>query len=56
MALEIERVPHRRRCATCGDEFDAAAYDPRCPKCGDAHTELTAGDELDIAFLEVEKP
>jgi hydrogenase nickel incorporation protein HypA/HybF len=52
--LDIERVPHRRMCPTCRREFVAAAYDPRCPRCGDSHTELTAGDDLDITFLEPE--
>ena len=54
--LDIERIPHRRMCPTCHREFIAAAYDPRCPDCGDTHTELTAGDDLDITFLDPEEP
>ena len=55
VTLDIECVPHRRRCSICQREFIAAAYDPRCPECGDSQTELTSGDELDISVREMEE-
>ncbi|MEZ5064982.1 MAG: hydrogenase maturation nickel metallochaperone HypA [bacterium] len=52
MKLEIEKVPHRRQCPTCRREYDASPWDPRCPECGDTHTVLTSGNELDVRVLE----
>jgi hydrogenase nickel incorporation protein HypA/HybF len=57
VALEIERSAHRRRCAPCGTEFevDVLAFDASCPFCGNAKTDFVTGDELEIAYLEVEE-
>ena len=54
IALTIEPVPHRRRCPECRREFVAGEYDLGCPECGALGTELLSGDELEIAYLEVE--
>jgi hydrogenase nickel incorporation protein HypA/HybF len=54
LALEIERVAHRRRCPACTREFEAGEFDVSCPGCGDLRTELKTGDELEIAYLEVD--
>jgi hydrogenase nickel incorporation protein HypA/HybF len=55
VALEIERVAHRRRCETCGD-FEAPELLAACPRCGDTRTTLLSGDELVLAWVEVEEP
>jgi hydrogenase nickel incorporation protein HypA/HybF len=64
LALEIEQVARRQRCLRCNEEFRAdnwaADYPPAalpftaCPKCGEAGTVTIAGEELQIAFVEVE--
>lgn len=56
LGLEIEQVPRRQRCTQCNHEFAAPDFLTACPKCADLMTVTIAGDELDIAFLEVEEP
>lgn len=56
LALEIEHIPRRQRCSACKHEFDAPDFMTACPKCADPLTVTIAGDELDIAYLEVEEP
>jgi hydrogenase nickel incorporation protein HypA/HybF len=52
--LDIEFCQRRQRCRTCGHEFTAVKFDTACPKCGETLTSCIGGDELDIAFIEVE--
>jgi hydrogenase nickel incorporation protein HypA/HybF len=63
LALEIEQVARRQRCPRCNHEFAAgnwAAADSlampftACPECGEAATITIAGEELQIAYVEVE--
>ncbi len=54
VALEIERCPRVQRCTACKHEFTAKDSDTRCPMCGEQFTLCIGGDELDIAFIEVE--
>ena len=56
LQLEIEHVSRRQRCVVCGHEFAAPDFMTTCPKCADLMTVTIAGDELDIAYLEVEEP
>ncbi len=56
LALVIEHIPRRQRCTGCGHEFAAPDFMTACPKCTDLMTVTIAGDELDIAYLEVEEP
>jgi hydrogenase nickel incorporation protein HypA/HybF len=55
LALEIEAVARRQRCTTCGHEFGAPDFMTACPQCAELMTVTIAGDELDIAYLEVEE-
>jgi len=55
LALEMEQIPRRQRCTRCGHEFPAPDFMTACPKCADPLTATIAGDELDIAYLEVEE-
>jgi hydrogenase nickel incorporation protein HypA/HybF len=57
LELEIERLPHRRRCGDCSNEFevDTTVFDAACPICGNVYTEFLAGAELDIDYLELEE-
>ena len=66
--LELEPVAALLRCVECGREWDPepaplaeheGALPPlpffRCPSCGAAGEEL-AGNELEVAWIEVEEP
>jgi len=55
LALEIEVCPRRHRCSDCGHEFVVLEYNFRCPKCASLETAHISGDELELAFLEVEE-
>jgi hydrogenase nickel incorporation protein HypA/HybF len=55
LRLEIEVVPRRHRCRDCATEFDVQDYDFRCPSCKAFAPECVGGDELELAFLEVEE-
>jgi hydrogenase nickel incorporation protein HypA/HybF len=54
ISLEIEHTARRHRCPKCSREFDVVDYDPTCPECGEFQTVLIGGDEMEIAYLEVE--
>lgn len=56
VVLEIERVSQRRRCSRCKHEFVVTGYDTACPACHDPLTVLFGGDELELAYLEMEEP
>lgn len=55
LQLEIEFCPLRQRCFECGNEFAVKDYEFRCPRCGCERGDCAGGDELDIAYLEVEE-
>jgi hydrogenase nickel incorporation protein HypA/HybF len=52
--LEIEQVPLTQRCRDCGHRFRAVEFQVTCPACGALGTDTVAGDELQVAFLEME--
>ncbi len=54
LALDIEFCARRQRCPACGREFEVANWETACPHCGREDTITIGGDELDIAFMEVE--
>ena len=54
LALEIEWCPRLQRCHPCDRDFPAPDSRTDCPQCGNLATECIAGQELDIAFMEVE--
>ena len=55
LQLEIEIVPRRHRCTHCAGEFEVRDYDFRCPSCKNFAPDCIGGDELELAFLEVEE-
>ena len=55
LELEIEVCPRRHRCQFCAREFIVRDYDSRCPQCASLETTCISGDELQLAYLEVEK-
>jgi len=54
LTLEVVLVPRVQRCSKCGHEFRMTEFDPRCPLCDDFGTTCISGEELDIAYMEVE--
>ena len=55
LQLEVEVCPLRHRCPDCGEEFIVRDYDFHCPQCGSERGVWISGDELDLAYLEVEE-
>jgi hydrogenase nickel incorporation protein HypA/HybF len=52
--LEIEWKPRRHRCPRCASEFLVLNYETSCPECGEELTVFLSGDELELAYLEME--
>lgn len=52
--LEIEWVDVHGFCRSCGREFDVEDLLFACPICGSGGIEVTRGQELEIAYLEVD--
>jgi hydrogenase nickel incorporation protein HypA/HybF len=55
LELGIEVCPRRHRCQVCGRDFVVRDYDSRCPQCATLETTFMSGDELELAYLEVEE-
>jgi hydrogenase nickel incorporation protein HypA/HybF len=55
LELGIELRPRQHRCDVCGREFVVHDYDFSCPKCASPQTTCFSGDELELAYLEVEE-
>lgn len=54
LELEIQYLSRRHECMVCGESFDAAYEDTACPRCAAADSIFISGDELEIAYLEIE--
>jgi hydrogenase nickel incorporation protein HypA/HybF len=55
LELGIEVCPRRHRCQVCRRDFVVRDYDSRCPQCTSLETTCISGDELELAYLEVEE-
>jgi len=55
LELAVEVCPRRHRCRACEREFIVHDYDSRCPQCASLETTCISGDELELAYLEVEE-
>ena len=56
LELAIEVCPRRHRCQVCTEEFVVQRLQFRCPKCAEPReTTCISGDELELAYLEVEE-
>lgn len=56
VGFEIEYCSRRDRCLCCGHEFESEIYSNPCPVCAAQETVLVGGNELDLAYVEVEEP
>jgi hydrogenase nickel incorporation protein HypA/HybF len=55
LQLGIEVCPRRQRCGACGTEFNVASYEIKCPQCGEERTECVGGEQLELAYLEMDE-
>jgi hydrogenase nickel incorporation protein HypA/HybF len=55
LQLEIEKIPRKHSCTACGREFVVHDYDFQCPHCQAISLDFAGGDELDLAFVELEE-
>ena len=55
LALEIESTLRRHECPQCKRVFTVVDYQVDCPECGATETRCVGGDELELAYLEVEE-
>jgi hydrogenase nickel incorporation protein HypA/HybF len=54
--FEVLSCNRRNRCLDCGHEFETPLYVAPCPCCRSEKIALAGGDELDLAYVEVEEP
>ncbi|MGA2134348.1 MAG: hydrogenase maturation nickel metallochaperone HypA [Bryobacteraceae bacterium] len=55
LKLEIEALPWRNRCRQCARDFAVEEFRTECPQCGSPETELSAGNELEFAYMEIDE-
>ena len=55
-SLDIEFLPRQNRCRTCGLVFALKGFDVECPHCQAPLTEPVTGNELELAYVELEEP
>jgi hydrogenase nickel incorporation protein HypA/HybF len=53
--LEIQSLEATIRCPACREEFELDDLVFLCPECGTNRVEMIEGDELEIAYLEVDE-
>ena len=51
--LNIESVPFMLKCRTCNNCFESELGLVLCPSCGDAHTSVISGTELQVVAIEL---
>jgi hydrogenase nickel incorporation protein HypA/HybF len=55
MQLKVESCQRRHRCQECNREFAVRDYDFECPDCHIPSSECVSGDELELAYVEIEE-
>ena len=55
LALAVEFLSRRNQCSRCRHVFAVVDYRMDCPACGSTDTCCIGGDELELAYLEVEE-
>ncbi|HUJ95799.1 MAG TPA: hydrogenase maturation nickel metallochaperone HypA [Terriglobales bacterium] len=53
LTLAVDYRPCLRECQSCGSRF-TASESLTCPHCQEAESRIVGGDELELAYLEVE--
>ena len=52
--FEIQSCPRRNLCLDCDCRFESALYSDPCPDCGSGRAVMVGGEELDLAYVELE--
>lgn len=55
LVLEIITAPRTHHCPVCDRSFHVVDYQTACPTCGSQRTECIGGEELNLAYLELEE-
>ena len=55
LELAVEFCPRRHRCFDCGTEFVVKDFDFQCLACHSLRSECISGDQLELAYLELEE-
>lgn len=53
--FDLLSCPRRNRCMNCTNEFETGIYCAPCPSCGSGSAALIGGEELDLAYVELEE-
>lgn len=53
--FDIQSCMRQNRCLDCGCEFSSGVCSGCCPRCTSDKIALLGGDELDLAYVEVEE-
>ena len=54
-ALTVTEIATELRCRDCGEVWSPEIPAFRCPGCGGAEVEISAGQELEVEYIEVEQ-
>lgn len=54
--LELTEIEAQLKCESCGFEWELQIAAFRCPECASAGVRVTAGEELEIDYLELKEP
>jgi hydrogenase nickel incorporation protein HypA/HybF len=54
--LQLTIVETQLRCEDCGREWQPLTPAFRCPDCSSAAVSVTAGEELEVEYLELKEP
>ena len=54
LAFELEVCPWQRRCRHCNTTFRVIDYNLACASCGSSETDAAGGDQMELAYLELE--
>lgn len=55
LGLDIDYRYRQNRCQRCGLEFRVKDYEIQCPSCHSDNTVPAGGEELDIAYVDLEE-
>lgn len=55
LAIDIEICPRLHLCQNCSAEFPVRDYEFQCPHCGSLNSKCISGDELELAYLEIDE-
>jgi len=55
-SLDIEFLARQNRCAACGTVFALTDFEIQCAHCGEPITSPVSGNELELAYVELEEP